>query len=546
MNFHEIDDYTLLAYADGALDKARRAEIAALLEDAPDLQNKLDTLLHLQRGLRSTFDAADLLPTPGPATWARVRRRTASSGWRRMGVAIGAGACAVIVLIFMGLLLRYSEQSRTTAVPTPMPPGNDRVNGGPAPTAIPGIAVTTVPFSAYPDPAFAYPAPAEALVELATSVPRWPNLTMITGTLPIGRMVFTDRLDNAGNETDPCRNTFMSFLQPVPTFVPDQAPEAFSRIFVLSAGDQQPTHIAEGCVPTLSPDGQRVAYSNNGDIFVINADGSQETRLTNDAAHDSFPIWSPDGQRIAFARDGVGTRFLYVMRADGSQQIQLTNKSVNNFLPSLHYSWSPDGQKIAFVVQQASGAGIYIADTDGSRLTALPRHRQLDYWPAWSPDGQQFAFLSESCCTPDGTNAYPPPGGSPILGYMPDGCCAGNIYLRNVASGEETLLVTEGNGPLVWSPDGNSIAFISIKDRSDKFADIYVMTADGKQQQRLIDIGAGGPLVWSPDGQYLTFKAAQVHGSDGQDVGNLAVLKMDGSQLIQLPIKNYADLTWSQ
>src|SRR5436190_12679860 len=98
-----------------------------------------------------------------------------------------------------------------------------------------------------------------------------------------------------------------------------------------------------------------------------------------------------------------------------------------------------------------------------------------------------------------------------------------------------------GNGPLVWSPDGKSIAFISMKDRSDRFADIYVMTADGKQQQRLIDIGAAGPLVWSPDGQYLSFKAAEGNGSDKQDSGNLAVLKLDGSQLMQLPITNYAD-----
>src|SRR5689334_19581722 len=104
MSLYQIDDDILLAYADGALDQSRRAEIAALLEDAPELQEELDALLDLQRGLRSTFDAADLLPAPGSAMWAIIRQRTARSRWRPIAVAIGTSA-----LFMVGLMLLFGQ-----------------------------------------------------------------------------------------------------------------------------------------------------------------------------------------------------------------------------------------------------------------------------------------------------------------------------------------------------------------------------------------------------------------------------------------------------
>jgi Tol biopolymer transport system component len=350
-------------------------------------------------------------------------------------------------------------------------------------------------------------------------------------------MVFAEGYGIIGSAADPCWGIFVSHMQPTPTPHPERPPEEGARIFVLSAGQQEPTHIADGCRPALSPDGQRVAYSKDGNIFVINADGSQKTRLTNDAAHDSFPIWSPDSQRIAFARDGVGTRFLYVMSADGSGQTQLTDKTVNTFLPGMHYSWSPDGQKIAFAVQQGDGASIYIADADGSRLTPLARYSKTDHWPVWSPDGKKIAFVSYTCCaSSDPAVAYPPPGGPPEIRSASDGF-GGIISVVNADGSERIQLTDEGNGPPVWSPDGSSIAFLSMRDMRDRFADIYVMAADGSQQTRLVTVAANSPLAWSPDGQYLTFKAVEVTGDDWrQDRINLAILKIDGSQLIQLPI----------
>jgi hypothetical protein len=79
----------------------------------------------------------------------------------------------------------------------------------------------------------------------------------------------------------------------------------------------------------------------NDEIYSCNADGSNVTRLTNNAAVDEYPAWSPDGTKIAFTRnDG-----LYIMNADGSNIVQ---KTFSTNLIARHPSWSPDGSKIVF------------------------------------------------------------------------------------------------------------------------------------------------------------------------------------------------------
>ncbi len=92
-----------------------------------------------------------------------------------------------------------------------------------------------------------------------------------------------------------------------------------------------------------------IAFESNRDgnyeIYVMNADGSGQTNLTNNPAFDFAPDWSPDGTKIAFhsERDSF-LDAIYVMNADGSDQTKLTNHPSNNFDPA----WSPDGSKIAF------------------------------------------------------------------------------------------------------------------------------------------------------------------------------------------------------
>jgi hypothetical protein len=76
----------------------------------------------------------------------------------------------------------------------------------------------------------------------------------------------------------------------------------------------------------------------------MDADGSNQTRLTQDPAGDWSPAWSPDGSRIVFQSDRDGNADIYVMHADGSNQTRLTRHAAGDWSAA----WSPDGNRIAF------------------------------------------------------------------------------------------------------------------------------------------------------------------------------------------------------
>lgn len=101
--------------------------------------------------------------------------------------------------------------------------------------------------------------------------------------------------------------------------------------------------------PTWSPDGTMIAYTSNAedifqDIWVMNADGTNQTRLTVNEAFDAFPEWSPDGTKIAFTSDREEVDDIWVMDVDGSDPLRLTSGQGVDERPD----WSPDGTRIVF------------------------------------------------------------------------------------------------------------------------------------------------------------------------------------------------------
>jgi len=129
----------------------------------------------------------------------------------------------------------------------------------------------------------------------------------------------------------------------------------------------------------------------NDEIYVMNADGTGQTRLTNNAAHDFRPSWSPNGSKIAFASTRDGNNEIYVMNADGTGQTRLTNNAAFDSRPS----WSPNGSKIAFASTRDGKDQIYVMNADGTGQTRLTNNAAHDFRPSWSPNGSKIAFVSD-------------------------------------------------------------------------------------------------------------------------------------------------------
>src|SRR5262249_21137928 len=110
--------------------------------------------------------------------------------------------------------------------------------------------------------------------------------------------------------------------------------------------------------------------------------GGDGQTLTDGGATHVQPAWSPDGTRIAYDANPDGFYHLFVMDADGSNQTQLTSSSWNDVQPA----WSPDGTHIAFASNRYGTYGIYTMVADGSDVRRVASGRWNDLQPTWSPD----------------------------------------------------------------------------------------------------------------------------------------------------------------
>ncbi len=226
------------------------------------------------------------------------------------------------------------------------------------------------------------------------------------------------------------------------------------------------------------------------EIFVMNADGSNQQKLTDNSVDDRDPVISNDGTRIAFVSFRNNGANIFIMDADGSNIQQLTQSYDMPFSP--HLSWSPDDSQIAFH-DKRSGNGetnsdetyhneIYTINVNGSDLTQLTDNDAFDGAPDWSADGIVFNTSRDG-----GINADQ------------------EIYTMS-ADGSNVQRITDdsnANYRVRWSPDGSKFVFMSDRDGNDE---IYTMNKDGSGIQRLTNYdGEDQNPAWSPDGSKVLF-----------------------------------------
>ena len=299
----------------------------------------------------------------------------------------------------------------------------------------------------------------------------------------------------------------------------------------------------------VSPDGKKVLFSisyesvelnkSNADLYVMNIDGSELTRITRTPASESSFVWMAGGEKIAFVYPADGKPQLWMMNADGSGRTQISEieKGIQGFL------FSPDEKKVVIIstvkyareakdlysdLPEATGRVIddlnykhwdewiteiphpFIADFDGSKLSNItdimadePRF-EAPVKPfggsesfAWSPDSKSLVYTSrkkEGVKYAISTNT--------------------DLYLYNLEDGS-TRNLTEGMAGYdtnpAFSPDGKTLAFLSMERdgyESDKNRIFTLDMATGAKTDLTADWDyTADAIAWRHDGKGLYFLA---------------------------------------
>lgn len=252
----------------------------------------------------------------------------------------------------------------------------------------------------------------------------------------------------------------------------------------------------------------------DSEIFVMNADGTEQTQLTHNDTWEFDPVWSPNGKQLAyisFPADFNGPPVIVVMNADGTGITQLTDNTSRNQNPIR----SPDGKQIAFASNRDGDPEIYIMDADGSNVRRLTTNAFVLQISAWSPNGKQIAFSNYRDYA-----LYGDKGDLEISFVNVDG--TGITQITNNTD-------DDAGDHASWSPDGKLFTF---SRRAGNFFgggnyNIFVMNADGTNARQLTglvgDASNNDNSVWSPNGKRLAFNSTR----DGNE--EIYTMKLDGS-----------------
>ena len=222
----------------------------------------------------------------------------------------------------------------------------------------------------------------------------------------------------------------------------------------------------------------------NREIYIMNPDGTEKVRLTQNFSEELYPNWSPTGEEILFVSDRDGVWDLYLMDADGAKVRRVFKKTALRE----HPTWSPDGKRIAY-----ERKGFIYTTTLGKQEEEQLLVNGFD--PAWSPDGTEIAFARGDF----GSH---------------------RLTLVNVRTGRQKRVLPEDaiswqHGP-AWSATGEKIAFSWLNrilpdgklfDLVDKET-IYIVNRDGTSIERIVPEAGKAAMnpVWDPRGSSLVYQ----------------------------------------
>lgn len=235
------------------------------------------------------------------------------------------------------------------------------------------------------------------------------------------------------------------------------------------------------------------------EIGMVDYDGFNFTRITNNRNFNLFPSYAPDGNRILFSTYSEDRLNIYLYDlSKGAAELVSSFRGLN-FAPC----WAPDGSKICMTLSKDGNAELYLLDLTNQKLHRLTNNSAIDTSPTFSPNSREIAFVSDRSGNPQ-------------------------IYVMDTHGGNVRRLTFHGNyntSP-AWSPRGDIIAYVSReKDNSQQ---IYVTDPNDFSPVRLTYLRNSEEPAWSPDGLHIVFS------SNRSGRYELYTMNWDGSRLRKL------------
>lgn len=342
-----------------------------------------------------------------------------------------------------------------------------------------------------------------------------------------------------------------------------------------------------GVSPAPPPDAAingLIAYSDLGDIRLIDADGEQRRQLTSGPDLDYVGAWSPDGSWLAYwsvAFDGdphdasarrmaarVGRNLsIRIIRPDGTDARTLASALAWSASGETGIAWAPDGSAIAYDHRGSDGTErIDVAPVDGGPVRTVASDAVT---PGWAPDGSAIAYVTNRyAADPDGARgaqfglmSVPAMGGEPrpmsrargddASFFWPQWSNdsqrllfhAGNIFVaRADGSAEDALTTGQLRETLPrWSPTNDRVAFLRERPQGGFALVIADLVGGNEVVLDTVRVGAEPP-VWSPDGRSVLVVAEDEDGGSPR----LAVLDPTGRAAPRsLPVEGLDGFGWA-